>query len=72
MRHKVRISDPELVDDLVAALSKAELGATREGRQTVLVASPTNGDDTRVELAFFLRAWALSHPGVRIDVAEMR
>jgi hypothetical protein len=72
MRHEVHISDPELVDDLLAALSVAQVRAERKDRKTVLVASPTNGDDTRIELAFFLRAWAISHPGVRIDVAEMR
>ena len=72
MRHEVHISDPELVDDLLAALSVAQVRAERKDRKTVVVASSTNGDDARAALAFFLQAWALSHPGVRIDVAEMR
>jgi hypothetical protein len=72
VRHEVRISDPELVEDLLAALSDAHVGAVRKGRRKVVVLSCTNGDDTKVELAFFVRAWALSHPGVRIDLVEMR
>jgi hypothetical protein len=56
----VRLADPASAEHLVAALQAAGAEARRRDAQTIVV---TGGDeDLRTELAFFVRAWAQSHP----------
>jgi hypothetical protein len=56
----VRLADPAATEDLVAALRAAGAEAERKDARTIVV---TGGDeDLQTELAFFVRAWARSHP----------
>ena len=65
----VRLSRPELAAELAAALSRAECLCARVGEGAVLVLHREAEDEreARVELGFFLRAWA----GGRELVAEL-
>jgi hypothetical protein len=52
----VRLADPALAKELVAALRAAGAEARRRDARTIVV---TGGDeDLRTELLFFVRAWA--------------
>jgi hypothetical protein len=52
----VRLADPTVAKDLVAALREVGADAERRDARTILV---TGGDeDLDTELAFFVRAWA--------------
>ena len=56
----VRLADPDLVNDLLAALRAAGAEAERRDARTIVV---TGGDeDLHAELMFFVRAWAESRP----------
>jgi hypothetical protein len=66
MPHVVRVSDPEAVEDLLAALVAAKADVQRSGARTVVVRG--SDEDLETELRFFVRAWALSRPTVRIEV----
>jgi hypothetical protein len=66
MPYVVRVSDRAAADDLVESLSATATRLRRRGARTIEV----NGsdDDFWTELQFFLRAWALSHPDVQVEV----
>jgi hypothetical protein len=56
----VRLADPSVAKDLVAALQAAGAEAKQRDERTILV---TGGDeDLETELLFFVRAWAQSRP----------
>lgn len=73
---RIRLQDPALLDELVAAFRAAECACRREGEDTCVVAHSTAADEREqhLELVFFLRAWALQHGGVESVVmpAESR
>ena len=52
----VRLADPAVAEDLVAALRAAGAKAERQDARTVVVIG--DDEDLRTELAFFVRAWA--------------
>ena len=62
--------DARWAADLIAALDDASCLVVRRDDDTVDVLVPSRHDDdqARVELTFFLSAWALDHPraGVRV------
>jgi len=62
----LRISEPRLLDDLVAALARNGCVAHRLGPHAcrVVHVHATDAAEARQELRFFLRAWLLSHPSV--------
>jgi len=66
----IRISDPRLLDDLVAALSRHGCVAHRRGSDAcrVVHVHATDAAEARRELQFFVRAWQLSHPSVTARV----
>jgi hypothetical protein len=67
---KLLVGPPELVPELVRALNETECLAARTGVSTVEVLAPWlldggDGEQAVTELLFFVRAWALQHPGIR-------
>lgn len=73
---RIRLQDPALLDELVAAFRAAECACQRESDDTCVVAHMAGADEREqhLELVFFLRAWALQHGGVESVVvpAESR
>jgi hypothetical protein len=67
-RHLVRLSDADAVDDLVEALARNLTEVQLRGSRTLVVSNPGHDDDLETELLFFLRAWALSHPTVEVEL----
>jgi hypothetical protein len=63
---KIRVSNPRAVEDLRAALQAADCATARVGDDTLDVELGwADGDarQARLELTFFVRAWASQHPG---------
>ena len=72
MPQEVRLTPPELVDDFVAVLRDAGTPARKRGR-VVVVEDDLDGEPERhLELVFFLRTWALSHPELAYEVLDSR
>lgn len=64
--------DARWAADLIGALDDAACLVVRRGADTVDVLVPSrNGDEqARIELTFFLRAWALDHPRAGLCVGR--
>jgi hypothetical protein len=62
----VRLADPSLTEDLVAALRAAGADAERRDDRTIVVTG--EDEDLRIELAFFVRAWAGSARPVEFEL----
>lgn len=62
----VRISEPALLDELVAELIRNGCVAHAFGADSCRVVHmhAQDADEARVELGFFVRAWRLAHPSV--------
>lgn len=74
---RLLVSPPELVSELVLALNDTDCLAARTGASTVEVLAPwllEGGDreQAATELLFFVRAWALQHPGIRAMLLDPR
>jgi hypothetical protein len=67
---EVRLTPPELVDDFVAVLRDAGAPAKKCGRVVVVDDAAGAEPEWRLELLFFLRTWALSHPDLAFEVRE--
>jgi hypothetical protein len=67
---EVRLSPPELVDDLVAVLRDAGKAVRKRGRVVIVEDDAAAEPEQRLELVFFLRTWALSHPELAFEVQE--
>ncbi len=77
---RVMISDPNVVDDLVEVLADNQYRCRKVAETELEVAPwPVAADQRlyrdipeqdRLELTFFVRAWLLKRPGVRIHVCE--
>jgi hypothetical protein len=67
----VRLSDADAVDDLVEALTRNRTEVQRRGRRTIVVSDPGHDDDLETELLFFLKAWALSHPTLEVELESL-
>jgi hypothetical protein len=70
---KLLVGPPELVPDLVCALNETDCLAAQTGVSTVEVLAPWlveagDREQTAIELIFFVRAWAVDHPGFRADL----
>jgi hypothetical protein len=70
-RHLVRLSDADAVDDLVEALARNLTEVQLRGSRTLIVSDPGHNDDLETELIFFLKAWALSHPTVEVELDRL-
>jgi hypothetical protein len=69
---EVRLSPPELVDDFVAVLRDAGKAVRKRGRVVIIEDDAAAEPEQRLELVFFLRTWALSHPELAFDVRDGR
>ena len=69
MPQEVRLTPPELLDDVVAVLREAGATARKRGR-FVVVENGGSELEGRLELVFFLRTWALSHPELAFEVVD--
>jgi hypothetical protein len=67
---EVRLTPPELVDELVAALRDAGTPARKWGRVVVVEDEPDVESERSLELLFFLRTWALAHPDLAFEIRE--
>jgi hypothetical protein len=65
----VHVSDPSALRGLIACLGRAGCACTRIGSASFEVLHPPSfdEDEERMELAFFLRAWAAQHPDVLLS-----
>jgi hypothetical protein len=62
----VRLADPSLTEDLVAALRAAGADAEQRDDRTIVVVG--DDEDLQTELAFFVRAWAGSGQPVEFEL----
>jgi len=69
---EVRLTPPELVDDFVAVLQDAGTSARRRGLVVVIDDDEDAEPERHLELVFFLRTWALSHPELAYEVLDSR
>jgi hypothetical protein len=77
---RVMISDPEVVDDLVEVLAENQYRCRKVAATELEVAPWPIPEDRRLyrdipeqdrlELTFFVRAWLLKRPGVKIRVED--
>lgn len=69
---RIQVTDPNLLDDLRQALSRANCPAVPLSDDTLLVTHPLAYDEleARVELAFFLRAWQARQPSGEVELRE--
>ena len=67
---EVRLSPPELVDDVVAVLRDAGKAVRKRGRLVIVEDDADAEPEQRLELVFFLRAWALAHPELAFEVRD--
>ena len=69
---RVRLSRPDLADELAEALAAGDCFCVPVDGDTVLVLHRAAADEAeaRIELAFFLRAWQGRHAGVRAELVE--
>ena len=67
---EVRLSPPELVDDFVAVLRDAGQAVRKRGRVVIVEDEADAEPERRLELVFFLRTWALSHPELAFEVED--
>lgn len=70
MPQEVRLTPLELVDDFIAVLRDAGTPARKRGRVVVVDDDAGAEPERRLELLFFLRTWALSHPDLAFEVRE--
>jgi len=66
----IRLTPPALADEFVSSLRAAGASARRRGRTVVVDDSAIAEPEGRLELVFFLRTWALSHPGFAFELVE--
>jgi hypothetical protein len=68
---EVRISEPLLLDELVAAFLRNGCVAQRRSDDSCLVVhvQAAHDEEARQELSFFVRAWQMQHPAVAAVVA---
>jgi hypothetical protein len=60
------------VDDFVAVLRDAGTLARRRGRVVVVEDDVDAEPERHLELVFFLRTWAISHPELAYEVLDSR
>jgi len=67
---EVRLTPPELVDEFIAVLRDAGKAVRKCGRVVVVEDEADAEPEQRLELVFFLRTWALSHPGLAFEIQD--
>ena len=68
---RILLSDPTQLDELRAALDKAECVSLPVSKDTLLVLHPLELSETEAttEIAFFVKAWCASRPGLSVELA---
>jgi hypothetical protein len=68
---RIRISDPDQLEDLRCALRDASVVSPQTELDTLVVLDPfsSNEDESRVEITFFVRAWLADRPNLDVDLA---
>ncbi len=66
---KIRVNDPEVAKELLAALAALDCAAEQTSHDTVAVDMPWINDATderqaEMELSFFVKAWGAGRPGL--------
>jgi hypothetical protein len=70
---RIRISDPELLSDLVASLMRAQCPVERVGEDGIEIGSPSpllTPEQARKEIGLYLVLWRVKHPSVRVTVDD--
>ena len=71
MPQQVRLTPPEFVNDFIACLRGTGTPARKRGRFVVIEDDEGEPSAEReLELLFFLRSWALSHPGLAFELVD--
>lgn len=70
MPQEVRLTPLDLVDDFVALLREAGTPARKHGHIVIVDDDPDTEQERRLELMFFLRTLALSHPDLAFEVVD--
>jgi hypothetical protein len=67
----VEITQPALLPDLITDLERSGCVAERLAAAACRVRdlSAASSEEARLELAFFVRAWQLVHPGVEVTIS---
>jgi len=68
----VEITQPALLSDLISGLERSGCAADRVAPSACRVGDLGGADveEERLELAFFVRAWQLGHPGVEVTISQ--
>ena len=67
----VEITQPALLPDLISGLERSGCAADRIAPSACQIRDlGENVGNECVELAFFVRAWQLAHPGVRVTISH--
>ncbi len=68
----VEITQPALLPDLISGLERSGCAADRVAPSACRVSDLDAADakEGRLELAFFVRAWQLGHPGVEVTISQ--
>jgi hypothetical protein len=65
---RIKVSDPSLVDDLLAFLQDKQCVAEQTSADTLAVSLPEarRADAAALELDLYLSVWKTTHPGVHV------
>jgi hypothetical protein len=68
----VEITQADLLPDLIFGLKRSGCVADRLAPSACRVrdVGAASREEARLELAFFVRAWQLGHPGVEVTISE--
>jgi hypothetical protein len=70
---RISINRPELLEDLVESLRRCSCDVEPVSERTLDVGSPSRlltEEQARNEVAFYLAAWQIRHPPVRVTIEE--
>ncbi len=67
---QIRLNDAAALEELRSTLAASDYSTARVDAATLLVTHPLSidEDEARIELAFYLKAWAITHPGVEAEL----
>jgi len=68
---RILLSDPTQLEELRSALAKAECVSVPVSKDTLLVLPPLEVSEPEAitEIAFFVKAWCASRPGLSVELA---
>ncbi len=68
---RILLSDPKQLEELRAALEKAECVSVPVSKDMLLVLPPLalSEPEATTEIAFFVKAWCACRPGLNVELA---